>query len=86
MGGSWTARDPYLSGIVQRTARRSGGAVWQGRLDDLARFYARSRGLPLAAADRLLTYAFAAEVVDEVTLLPVRAELDRLVLERLGGL
>jgi len=57
-----------------------------GRLDDLARFYARSRGLPAAAADRLLTYAFAAEVVDEVALLPVRQELDRLVLERLGGL
>jgi Fe-S cluster assembly protein SufD len=57
-----------------------------GRLDDIARFYARSRGLPAAAADRLLIYAFAAEVVDEVALLPVRQELDRLVLERLGGL
>ena len=57
-----------------------------GRLDDLARFYARSRGLPAAAAERLLTYAFAAEVVDEVALLPVREELDRLVFERLGGL
>jgi Fe-S cluster assembly protein SufD len=57
-----------------------------GRLDDIARFYARSRGLPAAAADRLLTYAFAAEVVDEVALTPVRQELDRLVLERLGGL
>jgi len=56
-----------------------------GRLDDRARFYARSRGLPVAVADRLLTYAFAAEVVDEVTLLPVRTELDRLVLDRLGG-
>jgi Fe-S cluster assembly protein SufD len=57
-----------------------------GRLDELARFYARSRGLPAAAADRLLTYAFAAEVVDEVALVPVREELDRLVLERLGGI
>jgi Fe-S cluster assembly protein SufD len=57
-----------------------------GRLDEVARFYARSRGLPAAAADRLLTYAFAAEVVDEVALMPVRQELDRLVLERLGGL
>jgi Fe-S cluster assembly protein SufD len=56
-----------------------------GRLDDIARFYARSRGLSAAAADRLLTYAFAAEVVDEVALSPVRQELDRLVLERLGG-
>ncbi len=57
-----------------------------GRLDELARFYARSRGIPAPAADRLLTYAFAAEVIDEVALAPVREELDRLVLERLGGL
>src|SRR3954449_12725129 len=37
-----------------------------GKLDEVALFYARSRGLPAAAADRLLIYAFAAEVVDEV--------------------
>ncbi len=54
-----------------------------GRLDDTALFYARSRGVPLDAAERLLTYAFAAEVIDEVALQPVREELDRLVLERL---
>ncbi len=57
-----------------------------GKLDEVALFYARSRGLPAAAAERLLLYAFAAEVVDEVALAPVRAELDRLILERLGGL
>jgi len=56
-----------------------------GRLDDVARFYARSRGLSANAAERLLTYAFAAEVIEEVALQPVREELDRLVLERLGG-
>ena len=56
-----------------------------GRLDDVALFYARSRGVPQAAAERLLTYAFAAEVIDEVALEPVRLELDRLVLERLEG-
>jgi Fe-S cluster assembly protein SufD len=58
-----------------------------GRLDDLALFYARSRGMPLADAERLLTYAFAAEVIEEVALEPVRSELGRLVLERLetGG-
>jgi Fe-S cluster assembly protein SufD len=57
-----------------------------GRLDERARFYARSRGLPAEVADRLLTYAFAAEVVDEVAIAPVREELDRLVFERLGAL
>jgi Fe-S cluster assembly protein SufD len=56
-----------------------------GRLDEVGLFYARSRGIPAEAAERLLTYAFAAEVIDEVALEPVRLELDRLVLERLGG-
>jgi Fe-S cluster assembly protein SufD len=56
-----------------------------GRLDDIALFYARSRGVPQEAAERLLTYAFAAEVIEEVALEPVRDELDRLVLERLEG-
>src|SRR6185295_15362487 len=51
-----------------------------GRLDDVALFYARSRGVPAEKAQRLLTYAFASEVVLE----PVRDELDRLVRERLG--
>jgi Fe-S cluster assembly protein SufD len=56
-----------------------------GRLDERALFYARSRGVPAAVASRLLTYAFAAEVIEEVALEPVRLELDRLVLERLEG-
>jgi Fe-S cluster assembly protein SufD len=55
-----------------------------GRLDDVALFYARSRGVPAEKAQRLLTYAFAAEVTSEVALEPVRDELDRLVRERLG--
>jgi Fe-S cluster assembly protein SufD len=56
-----------------------------GRLDDLALFYAQSRGLPADEARRVLTYAFAAEVIDEVRLQPVRDELNRLVLQRLNG-
>jgi Fe-S cluster assembly protein SufD len=57
-----------------------------GRLDDTALFYARSRGVPAGEAQRLLTYAFAAEVIEEVALEPVRDELERLVRERLGTL
>jgi Fe-S cluster assembly protein SufD len=57
-----------------------------GRLDDLALFYARSRGVPARDAQLLLTYAFAAEVIAEVTLQPVREELERLVRQRLGSL
>ena len=37
-----------------------------GALDDEALFYARSRGLPLAAARTLLTQAFVAEVVERI--------------------
>ena len=57
-----------------------------GMLDESALFYARSRGVPLAAARKLLTYAFAAEVLAEVTLEPIREAFDRLVLDRLGSL
>jgi Fe-S cluster assembly protein SufD len=56
-----------------------------GRLDEVALFYAQSRGLPAEEARRVLTYAFAAEVIDEVSLQPVRDELNRLVLQRLNG-
>jgi Fe-S cluster assembly protein SufD len=55
-----------------------------GFLDPMALFYLRSRGVPPAVARKILTYAFAGEVVNEVALEPVRVELDRLVLERLG--
>jgi Fe-S cluster assembly protein SufD len=54
-----------------------------GQLDEVALFYARSRGIPANEARRVLTYAFAAEVIEEVSLEPVRAELNRLLLERL---
>jgi Fe-S cluster assembly protein SufD len=57
-----------------------------GRLDEMALFYARARGVPAQEAQRLLTYAFAAEVIAEVALDPVREELERLVRDRLGAL
>jgi hypothetical protein len=50
-----------------------------GALNENMLFYLQSRCIPHAAARRFLTYAFAAEVVAEVALEPVRAELDRLV-------
>ncbi len=56
-----------------------------GRMDEMALFYAQSRGLPADEARRVLTYGFAAEVIDEVSLRPVRDELNRLVLQRLNG-
>ena len=55
-----------------------------GALNENMLFYLQSRCIPYAAARRFLTYAFAAEVVAEVALEPVRAELDRLVQQRVG--
>ena len=55
-----------------------------GYLDELPLFYFRSRGIPADQSKQLLTYAFAAEVMDEVKVEPVRMELDRLVRQRLG--
>ena len=54
-----------------------------GQLDELPLFYARSRGIPVDAARTLLTWAFAAEVIDEVAVAPVREELRRLAHSRL---
>ena len=55
-----------------------------GRIDESAFFYLQSRGIPRDHAQRILTYAFAAEVVNEVASVPVRRALDRLVAARLG--
>lgn len=47
-----------------------------GQIDEAALFYLRSRGIPLAAANGLLTYAFAADVVDGVRIEALRRALD----------
>lgn len=55
-----------------------------GQLDAEELFYLQSRGMPAAQARRLLTYAFAAEVVERI---PVRSLVQRLrarILERTG--
>ena len=55
-----------------------------GYLDDLPLFYFRSRGIPEENARQLLTYAFAAEVLEEIHVEPVRLALEAMVRERLG--
>jgi len=55
-----------------------------GYLNELPMFYARSRGIPADRAAKLLTYAFAAEVMNEVAVDAVREELDRVVRDRIG--
>ena len=75
---------PQLEIFADDVKCTHGAAV--GYLDELPLFYFRSRGVPAENARRLLTYAFAAEVLDEVHVEPVRVELERLVRERLGVL
>lgn len=53
-----------------------------GQLDPDHIFYLRSRGLSEAAARNLLTYAFAAEIVDRIPVGSLRARLEELVTRR----
>jgi len=56
-----------------------------GRLDETALFYLRSRGLSNTVARKLLTYAFAADVLERLSLAPLRDALEARVLERFTG-
>lgn len=56
-----------------------------GQLDEDALFYLRSRGIETAHARQLLTYAFAAEVLERIAHAPLRALGRAALLERLPG-
>src|SRR5947209_6913345 len=56
----------------------------EGQLAPEAIFYLRSRGLDETAARRLLTLGFVREVVERVTVEPIRRHLDRMLETRLG--
>ena len=56
-----------------------------GRIDETALFYLRSRGVPEREARRLLTYAFAAEVLETIPLEPLKDVLEGLTLQRFTG-
>ncbi|WP_347926687.1 Fe-S cluster assembly protein SufD [Pseudomonas helvetica] len=60
-----------------------GAAV--GQLDEQAIFYLRSRGIPLAAARSLLTFAFVSEMLKLIELEPLREHVQRLVTAQLRG-
>ena len=57
-----------------------------GSLDPLATFYLKSRGIGGGRARKILTYAFAAEVLEEIPHESVRRELEAVVMSRLEGL
>lgn len=54
-----------------------------GQIEGDALFYLRSRGIPESEARNLLVYAFAAEVLDRVTIEPLRNALEQTIYERL---
>ena len=56
-----------------------------GRLDEIAMFYLNSRGIGPEMARTLLTYAFAADVLEKIALQPLKEELERSVLARFAG-
>jgi Fe-S cluster assembly protein SufD len=56
-----------------------------GPLDPRSLFYLRSRGVGEEEARRLLTYGFAAEIIGRMDVVALRAELDRIVRDRLAA-
>ena len=53
-----------------------------GQIDQQALFYMKSRGIDKETATKLLTYAFAADVLETIELEPLKHELEKLTLER----
>ena len=53
-----------------------------GRLDETSLFYMKSRGINARAARELLTYAFAADVLETIEQVEVREELEAATLRR----
>lgn len=54
-----------------------------GRLDEESLFYLRSRGIGEQQAHALLTYAFAAEVLEQIGLEPLKSRLETIIKNRL---
>ena len=53
-----------------------------GRLDEVALFYMKSRGISSDRARELLTYAFAADVLEKIEIPAIREELEEQTLRR----
>ncbi|MEO7998459.1 MAG: Fe-S cluster assembly protein SufD [Gemmatimonadaceae bacterium] len=56
-----------------------------GRIDETALFYLKSRGVGATLARQLLMYAFAADILEQIEIEPVRDELERMTLARYTG-
>ena len=79
--GALVNSNPQLEILADDVRCTHGSTV--GRLDEEAIFYLRSRGIGRATAESLLTYAFAAEVVQQIPVAEVRERMERHLVERL---
>jgi Fe-S cluster assembly protein SufD len=79
--GALVNSNPQLEILADDVRCTHGSTV--GRLDEEAIFYLRSRGIDRATAESLLTYAFAAEVVQKIPVAEVRERMERHLVERL---
>jgi Fe-S cluster assembly protein SufD len=71
---------PQLEIFADDVKCAHGAAI--GQLDQDQLFYLRSRGLTERQARNLLTYAFAAEVVERIPVPSLVQRLERVLLER----
>ena len=74
---------PFLE-IYADDVKCSHGAT-VGQLDTESLFYIRSRGICEASARLLMMYAFAAEIINEISIEPLRNRIDDMVKKRLRG-
>jgi len=79
--GALVNSNPQLEIFADDVRCTHGSTV--GRLDEEAVFYLRSRGIDRATAESLLTYAFAAEIVQEIPVAEIRERMERHLVERL---
>ena len=79
--GALVNSNPQLEILADDVRCTHGSTV--GRLDEEAVFYLRSRGIGRATAESLLTYAFAAEIVQQIPVAEVRERMERHLVERL---
>jgi len=74
---------PFLE-IYADDVKCSHGAT-VGQLDTEAMFYLRSRGISMENARMLLMYAFAAEIINKISIPQLQLRIDDLVKKRLRG-
>ncbi len=80
---AWPRPTPAPSSRSTPTTSSAPHGATVGQLDEDALFYLRSRGVDAVHARQLLTYAFAAEVLERIAHAPLRALGRAALLERL---